>query len=336
MIPNSILNGYKCPYCSGRKVLVGYNDFNTTQPHLKQFLLNDSDGNKYTAGSSKKIMFKCPDCGKEQLKAIDLVVRDGFSCRNCSDNLSYPNRFGRALFDQLPIVNYDTEWQPRWAKPYYYDIHFELNENHYIVELDGQFHFEEDDKFGVSLEERQERDMIKNELAYNHDICMIRINCVESKSDYIKDNIIKSKLSSLFDLSNIDWKLCDANAQRSLVKDVCNLYNLNVGYSEIAKQLHLSESTVRTYVKMGVKLGWCEYDLKKEKRDLEVRHGFPVSVKTIETGSNNIFNSMNACIRWLRDTYNIGIDYRTISKCCETHKPYKGFLFEFIKQTIQN
>lgn len=46
--PALISRGTGCPYCSNRKILIGYNDIATTSPDIFQFLANPEDGYKYT------------------------------------------------------------------------------------------------------------------------------------------------------------------------------------------------------------------------------------------------------------------------------------------------
>ncbi len=334
MRPMSFLNGYRCPYCSNRKVLIGYNDIETTRPDVAKLFTNQENIYKYTSQSREKINFTCPWCGKIQAKHIYAISECGFSCKYCSNNISYPNKFGRALFDQLLADNYEAEWQPEWAKPYSYDFYFELNADKYIVEFDGAFHFEKDEKFGKTLEERQNRDKVKNELAYSHGIHMIRINCIESKCDFIKNNIITSELNNLFDLSNIDWKQCNEKAHSNFVKEACNLYmNVSKDYNYIAKALHIGESTARQYIRKGIELGWCDYDMDKFEYDKNKRHGYKVSVEFQESRDVYNLNSIASCSKFIHDIYDINIDPSTISKYCNSGIPYKGFLFKFLDNT---
>ena len=55
--------GTGCPYCANRKVLIGYNDLFTTEPQLKAEWNYDRNleysPTKLTAGSSKKVWWKC-------------------------------------------------------------------------------------------------------------------------------------------------------------------------------------------------------------------------------------------------------------------------------------
>lgn len=262
-LPTKILQGNGCPYCNGKQVLVGFNDMWTTRPDIAGLLNNSNDGYKYTYGSKKKLEFKCRLCGHIQEKVIKDVSLQGFSCNRCSDNLSYPNKFGRAFLDQLPIQNHQCEYHPDWAKPYFYDNYFEYKNNKYILEMDGGFHFQHQNVFGKSFEERKESDRIKDDLAANQGICVIRIDCRKSSCDYIKNTIINSSLNLLFDLSDIDWRLCDEMSHKSLIKETCDLYMLKIyELADIAKLLHISVWTVREYLKKGFKFGWCDYNTR--------------------------------------------------------------------------
>jgi len=82
-----------CPYCSGHRVMKGFNDINTTSIKLKNLLLNHDDGYKYSKGSKVKLNWKC-ECGQIITNKSPFIVnREGLCCPNCSDNYkSYPER----------------------------------------------------------------------------------------------------------------------------------------------------------------------------------------------------------------------------------------------------
>lgn len=94
-----------CPYCLGRKVLIGFNDLATVRPDLIKYLKNKEDSNKYTICSSKILELKCPECGFEKSMRVSKLSYKGFSCPRCSDNISYSEKFMISLLDQLN-VNY--------------------------------------------------------------------------------------------------------------------------------------------------------------------------------------------------------------------------------------
>ena len=81
------VRGQNCPICSGRRILLGFNDLSTTNPTL----LSEWDFNKniditpqnVTSGSNKKVWWKCLKCGYEWVASIQTRVR-GRGCPNCS------------------------------------------------------------------------------------------------------------------------------------------------------------------------------------------------------------------------------------------------------------
>ena len=79
-------NGRNCPYCSNKKVLVGYNDLATTNPELlKEWNYErniDITPQSVTAGSGKKVWWKCKN-GHEWLSSIYNRKR-GRNCPVCN------------------------------------------------------------------------------------------------------------------------------------------------------------------------------------------------------------------------------------------------------------
>lgn len=61
--------GYDCPYCSGKKVLAGFNDLQTLNPDLASEWDYDKNGellpNQFSLHSNKKVWWKCSKCGHE-------------------------------------------------------------------------------------------------------------------------------------------------------------------------------------------------------------------------------------------------------------------------------
>lgn len=326
--PINLCKGSGCHYCWGKRTIVGYNDMWTTRPDIASMLQNPEDGYKYTFSSNEKTWFNCPDCGIPSLKKICNVSHHNFGCQHCSDSVSYPNKFGRALLDQLPVNEYDYEYQPDWAKPYYYDNHFCYNGIEYILEMDGDFHFKEQQLSRNTLEQVQMRDRLKDELAFNHGIHMIRIECIKSEMDYIRANILKSELNSIFDLSNIDWDLCDQKAQKNILKEACELYMSNsYTLKEIGKILQVHPATVSKYLQKGRKFGWSDYAPLKSKAVVVIDDNGQI---------RHSFNSMAECKREMKRLYNITFSSEYLRKAIESHEPYHGFNFRFASEFNNN
>lgn len=78
--------GQRCPYCSGRRVLAGFNDLATTHPNIAQQWNHEKNGelspSDVTYGSSKKVWWEC-DKGHEYQSTIINKTRKNGSCPYC-------------------------------------------------------------------------------------------------------------------------------------------------------------------------------------------------------------------------------------------------------------
>lgn len=331
----ALLKGYGCKYCANNAVLPGFNDIATTAPWMVEYLVNKEDATKYSCNSHMKIMFRCPDCGKEKLGNIQSFYRNGMCCQYCGDGLSYPNKFGRALFMQLPVENYQPEYEEKWSNCKRYDNYFEYKGKKYVVEMDGSFHYKSTD-FG-SLEKAEEIDAEKDRLAEEHGIIMIRIDCRESNMDYIAKNIKESRLSEVFDLSGVDWNECNRKAASNLAKEACLFFEENKNQMlpiEIAKHFNISIDSLRRYRKIGEDAGWCT-PIKNEEleRPYHVNsHNmvFPVSVYDSDKNLIITVPSIKKCISYMNEQFGIKICDKTVSKLCNSPDVlYKGYYFRY-------
>lgn len=84
--PNSRVSGRNCPYCTGNKVWIGYNDLATTHKELANEWNYERNGEltpqMVSAGCAKKIWWKCSKCGCEYQAYISNRIK-GFGCK-CS------------------------------------------------------------------------------------------------------------------------------------------------------------------------------------------------------------------------------------------------------------
>ena len=87
--------GRGCPYCSGNKVLQGYNDLATTHPQLAKEL-TDGDPRTITKGSGRKFSWRC-DVG-HSWKATVHDRTSGYGCPSCSIGGFDPNKDGFLYF----------------------------------------------------------------------------------------------------------------------------------------------------------------------------------------------------------------------------------------------
>lgn len=270
----SINNNQGCNVCCipSQKILLGYNDISTTSPWMNKYFKHKEDLYKYTDKSSKKVIAICPDCGSEKKISIRDLNLQGLGCPKCGDGISYPQKISYSILEQLNL-NFETEYSPIWSKPKRYDFYFNYNNEEYIIEANGRQHYENhgfDNCGGRPLDEEIENDLIKKELALSNGIKednYIVIDCRKSKLEFIKQNILNSNLSKMFDLSKIDWLKCEEYTCSNLLKQACDLWNSGIHSTvEIGSLLKLDGSTIRKYLIKGTKVNLCKYNSVESKR----------------------------------------------------------------------
>lgn len=78
------VSGNDCGYCSGRRVLPGFNDMATTHPDLAKQLV-DTDPTTVTAGTGKVLLWRCPNHAEPYPSPGKARVR-GRGCTYCNGN----------------------------------------------------------------------------------------------------------------------------------------------------------------------------------------------------------------------------------------------------------
>ena len=92
--------GQSCPICSNKKILVGFNDINTTHPQLVtewDYELNPILPTDVSAGSHKKIWWICSTCGHKWIAPI-YNRTSGHGCPECAKIKKGPQNKPRADF----------------------------------------------------------------------------------------------------------------------------------------------------------------------------------------------------------------------------------------------
>ena len=336
--PSNLLRGSGCPVCSGREAKLGINTIWDTDRWMVDLGVSEEDTKKYTSQSGKKIIVTCPDCGREKKVTISSVYKRKTIGCSCGDGKSYPEKFVMNALEQLN-VNFEIEYSPSWIDNKKYD--FYIPELKCIIETHGMQHY--DGGFertgGRTLEEEKQNDKYKKGIALANGIkYYIELDCRESNLEWIKNSILHSELSQLFDLSNINWNKCAEFSNKNIVKEVCGYWN-NKKDSETTKDLEkvfkLSSGAVRNYLKKGTKLGWCDYSSKEELRKSVGKNGKSTGkkVEILKNGKSlGTFASSHELERRSKELYQVKLLQGNISAVClGKRKSYKGYQFKYIE-----
>lgn len=271
-----------CPYCNwDGKFEVGYNDIPTTDPWMiPYFQGGEEEARNYSHSMVKKLIFKCPHCGKLADHAIGigtLYKTHSIQC-SCEDKGgSISENMMASLLNQFNI-NYEREISHslyNWIEPgRRYD--FYLKEFDTIIELNGVQHYKNVVNWSdhKTVEERQEVDQRKKENALNNGIKhYITINC--SNVNYGTHRFIEAcEESGIFDLLNINKNevIQETLFQRkSISEDIDKLIkyieeNPESRRKEIMRDLNIDKHKYARYMNsLTIKPSWYKGGFKINK-----------------------------------------------------------------------
>lgn len=263
---NKRSSGRNCPYCTNHRVLKGFNDIETSHPHYVKYFVDINDACTHTYSSNKKVELKCPECGHIKHMKIGTLTKHGFSCDICSDGISYPEKLMVSILSKKGV---------KFVKQMSYDngehrYDFFLPKYDTILETHGIQHYVQSGR-GRSLEEEQENDRYKRELAIGNGILnenYHEVDCRYSTLEWCRPNIEKilSNYMNMSILTDEDWKEADTQAQKSLKIEICKYWkdnkdtNSNLTPQRVADVFGMEVSTIRKYLKWGGMTGFCEYE----------------------------------------------------------------------------
>lgn len=336
---SGIDRGDSCPVCSKGSVKIGYNNIGKTNPELVRFLVNKDDQYKYTINSQKRLAFYCPYCNTINRLQPYYIVRNGITCRECSDNISYPNKFMYNVLKQLNI-KFDTEHFFDWCK-FVIPQTGEWTEGRYdffifdtkiIIEMDGGLgHGNETySKSKDTKEVAAYRDVMKDFLAEVYGYKVIRIdsnyNSYKDRFDYCKESV-KSKLGDFFNLSDIDWNIVEEKSLKSKIIETIDLYNEGNSVNEIEKILDISNHTIYEYLKIGNKLKLCNYTSwnTKEKEKQRKRREYYQSKPFICVETGYAFKNGVVGVEGIKKLMDLEVNLSMLYNALRNEKEYKGF-----------
>ena len=264
---------------SGSTVVIGYNDLATTHPDLIKYFVNIEDAYTHTYSSNKKVEMKCPICGTTKVMRIGTIIRQGFGCTKCGDGTSYPEKVLALWLDSL---NIRFKKQLRFdGYKFLYD--FYLIDYDIIIEVHGGQHYNIRRQFSwKSYEKEHENDLIKYDIAvlngYEYNKNYFIIDARESNIEWLRNGISNCLFFKQFDLSDIDWKEIDKQAQNSKKVEACLYWkeqkeiDKDLTTSVMSGMFKVDRVTIKNWLKWGNKNGLCTYDEEKEREDRKRRH----------------------------------------------------------------
>lgn len=291
---NNLKKLKSCP-CCGEKITVivpGINDITTTDPWMISYFPGGYDQAKlYTANSGQKVLLKCPDCGNKRYFTLCVLKNTGYMPCDCRMLMSVPNKISYYVFKTIinQLDYYEREYSRDWCgsgtrKSYSYDNYFEVNNKKYIVEMDGGLgHGKNTYKSSKRDTNGIKRDIIKDNLAKEHNIEIIRVECPDCNYHQIYLNLL-DKIKNIVDISCLDEAIIMKEVHKNFIKVICDYYNDNKNKTmqEIADEFNIHVHTLRDYLKFGNRYNWCNYQNNNTKTIINIK---PEVIKLYKDGN---------------------------------------------------
>lgn len=68
-------------------------------------------------------------------------------------------------------------------------------------------------------------------------------------------------------MSDINWEECNRYAMSSKIEEAASLWNDGLSMGDIKETMHISATTVITYLNKAVELNMCDYNKKESKKE---------------------------------------------------------------------
>ena len=358
-----LMEGNGCACCSNQIVVPHINSIISREDTMwmvnyfqgKTYEEKYDKAKRYTSQSTQKVFLQCCDCKRikdKPSKIIDLYYNHSITCL-CHDGFSFPFKYMYNVLKQLNI-EFETEYSPKYLKKNENGkisqkrSDFYLHRYNLVIETDGglghkggRIH----SKSNKTIEELVEIDIWKDEQHLKHGVKTIRINCFESDMDYIKNNILKSKLINYFDFSKIDWNKANEFAWFSnLKKEICEYWNNREEWEttvDLAKRFSMDRTTITKYLNKGTELwDWCNYDGKQEQSkncsSISDYNKKPVEIFKGKVSLGE-FTSATDLSNQSKELFGIKLHQTKISAVANRTRPHhKGFTFRYIDQSTNN
>lgn len=340
-IEYDLLKGNGCSCCNGKTVVPEINSIYAKAPWMIDLGVSEEDARKYTPQCHTKIEIACPDCGKKKKMATCNIYRYKTIKCPCGDGFSYPEKFMYSLLKQLNLefIMQLSKTTFDWCDKYKYD--FYIPEYNMIIETHGEQHYK--DCSWSKASEVEENDKLKERLAKDNGVkSYVVIDCRESTLNWIKDNILNSKLNKLLDLSKVNWKQCGEYALKNIAKEVCDRWNNRKEEEAVADMqiiFGLSRHTVLKYLKTGNDNKWCYYDsdnARREGYEKAAKHNKNKFSKKVQVFKDEqysgTFISVAELVRQSEELFGVKFIGSQISSVCNgKRKHHKGFTFKYVE-----
>lgn len=301
-IVKDVVNGSRCPICSNKKVLIGFNDLATTHPELIEewdFIKNSSicTPTEITEGSDKKVWWVCKTCKNKWQTAIKERTLNYSGCPECNKKFktSFPEQaiyfYVKQFFDDA-VNGYKSE------DIGLYELDIYIPSKRIAIEYDGsKWH---------NRKTISKRDIDKYHVCRNNKIKLIRIK-EDNNKDVNCDYSFHSEYKSMNKLGNIEDIIGNLLSLLGVDNQVINIDNDRVAITSLYKNKYDSLVYVTNNIKDLANSKPPISSSKAYKRLMAYHKASGFSLETeLEIYKQLKNNKINTSFieKWLKDDYN--------------------------------
>lgn len=181
--------GDGCAYRRGLRVYDGNSLYSIKK--YRPYLVDIEQAKKVSPKSGKKIIFKCPECGKHIASSPHAITDRGLSCPTCSKGTSYPELFMLAYFE---VKNINFVYQKTYKDLEHRKFDF-YAEGFGIIETHGLQHYQESSMFSYSNTAKFDREKLY--YCECNNIPYIELDSRVSTFKHMRDSIRESILPNV-------------------------------------------------------------------------------------------------------------------------------------------
>lgn len=338
--PSHLLKGQGCPECA--RLITGIPKKLTEEEFDRRLYQINPTIKRVSSykNLNSNMSFYCEDC-KNVFNRNPQVVLKGTPCPICKDKVSFNNKLLRIILSEIKALDFDFEVTFPWSKGKRYDAYFALIENNkkqgYVVEAQGQQHYRDacfrGTKKKILLENTKKNDNLKYNLAIENGLKVIYLNCNTNEHSKVFEEYVKV-LGKYFDFTKINLQECFKKAEGSLVVQISKDYNDNdLSVIQLTQKYKIGETTVRTYLNSGTKMGICTYIPYKNLPQNDNKK--PVIAYNLNGDKVKEFESILQCSRWFLKEKDLKISPSSIGEVCRGKRKTAGkHIFEYKNKEV--
>ena len=264
----NISDGRRCPYCAGKRVWVGFNDLQTTNPELVSewnYERNTFNPTEITSGSKKKVWWKCQFGHEWETQIYNRA--NGRKCPICAKelNTSFPEQ---AIFYYMNKVTIAENRNKDWGR----EIDIYLPKYKIGIEYNGEYYHREKNADDIDKINYFKQKGIRIISIYESDRNYMNGDRIE----YIYENISKGSLDyviyNIFNIIGLYYSPINVHSNRiEIWNSYINLKKANsllYKYPAIAEEWNYQRNgnlkPEQFAPKSGKKVWWkcknCEYE----------------------------------------------------------------------------